>query len=222
LGDSTSPFQISIRSVWQKAGYVCLLQAQEELAKNLDHGVDFAISEVKLSRFFQAAVPQIEQEKFKNSVAIPGILKALQKSTPVDRLPMNEARYSDALAVLLDGEREVECRTGRIDVLTAERVIEVKISDWWGGIGQLIRYEQSFPGKKLALYLVECEPESRCKEMCDIHGIELLTPDDMPLNLKFFSVQNKNAAFWAIDFSMYLSDLGFARFCGLSKARRRA
>lgn len=219
MGSATSLFDISLRNAWRQAKYECLLHAQEAVAKNLVLGVDFEISEVQLSPFFESVLPPIERERFRRSVAIPGILKALQKSTPADRLPMNEARYSDALAVLLGGQREIKCETGRIDVLTAEQVIEVKISDWWSGIGQLLRYGPSFPGRRLALYVVEFNPESRCQEMCDLHNIELLTPIDIAVNFKSFGLQNKNAAFWATDFSMRLSDAGFAKFRKLPKAR---
>ena len=60
----------------------------------------------------------------------------------------------DALAAQLKGQTEVPCKTGFVDVLTKQELIEVKaIKDWKGAIGQALVYACEFPSKKPRIHL---------------------------------------------------------------------
>lgn len=58
------------------------------------------------------------------------------------------------LAEKLEGEREVQCEMGYIDILTDTCLIEVKnVSNWMTAVGQLLVYGHDYPDHKLVMYL---------------------------------------------------------------------
>jgi DNA-binding MarR family transcriptional regulator len=66
-----------------------------------------------------------------------------------------ERRIRDRLKLELGGEVEVSTAVGRIDLLTATEVIEIKnISDWKEALGKLLAYSAFFPehGKRIHLF----------------------------------------------------------------------
>jgi hypothetical protein len=91
-----------------------------------------------------------------------------------------ESIIRDALAQELDGETEVSCTHGYIDVLTSDELIEVKhVSRYTHAFGQILAYSKSFPTKKLRIHLFgtaeELKPEliDRCKALCDEYKINV-------------------------------------------------
>ena len=81
------------------------------------------------------------------------------KSAEDDKQPTKcstvpEHEISNTIAIQENGQREVTCRFGRIDVLTATEVIEVKrVADYKAAIGQVICYVKEFPGHKPRVHL---------------------------------------------------------------------
>jgi hypothetical protein len=79
-------------------------------------------------------------------------LRTFKKS--LSKQEENEREVSDRLARETGGAREVQTLSGRIDVLTATEVIEVKrIDDWKHSIGQVVAYGTHFPSHKKRIHL---------------------------------------------------------------------
>ncbi|MBD1857708.1 MULTISPECIES: hypothetical protein [Leptolyngbya] len=89
-------------------------------------------------------------EPVSTSVSLPLLsLKPATGKTPF------ELECSKKLATVLSGETESVTEVGRIDVLTATSVIELKVArNWKHGIGQLLTYGFYHPDKDLQLVLV--------------------------------------------------------------------
>ncbi len=65
-----------------------------------------------------------------------------------------EKQIRDRLKLELDGQVEVSTAVGRIDLLTATEVIEIKdISDWKGALGQILAYSAFFPEHNKRIHL---------------------------------------------------------------------
>jgi hypothetical protein len=69
-----------------------------------------------------------------------------------------ESVIRDELVKELGGITEVECETGRIDILTKNEVVEVKkVSDWKSAVGQVLVYQQEYPDHSPRIHLYgEC------------------------------------------------------------------
>lgn len=87
-----------------------------------------------------------------------------------------EADHQKHYAKVLDAAREISTPAGRIDLLTDDTIIEIKVAKRWKeAIGQLLCYGQYYPQHKKSLYLFDHD-ENNVKiiaEMCKLHGIEL-------------------------------------------------
>jgi len=107
----------------------------------------------------------------------------------------NEQRYHTALAELrpsrrnlreraiqeqlqqeLEGEIEVETAAGRIDLLTDDRLIEIKtVSHWKHAIGQVLCYGIHYPDRQKCVYLFgEAEDRDVIEQACSIYDIEVV------------------------------------------------
>ena len=76
------------------------------------------------------------------------------ENQPVKGTTVSEAEISNKIAGQENGTREVTCRFGRVDVLTATEVIEVKrVADYKGAIGQVVCYAREFPSHKPRIHL---------------------------------------------------------------------
>lgn len=65
-----------------------------------------------------------------------------------------EENHQRKIAQSLNGELEVPTKTGRIDVLTATEVIEVKeIKAWKSAVGQVLIYQLEFPDRQARIHL---------------------------------------------------------------------
>ena len=85
-----------------------------------------------------------------------------------------EAEVQEQLASQLGAQREVECRSGRIDLLTDRLLIEVKcIDDWKCGLGQLVAYGLDYPERERVLYLYDSGPEKFMREAAASVGIRI-------------------------------------------------
>jgi hypothetical protein len=70
----------------------------------------------------------------------------------------NEAEIRDRLATQLDGEVEVSCTCGFIDILTCDELIEVKRGcSWKSALGQLMAYRIDYPEHALRMHLFDCD-----------------------------------------------------------------
>ncbi|NES00190.1 MAG: hypothetical protein F6J86_41415 [Symploca sp. SIO1B1] len=72
-----------------------------------------------------------------------------------------EKEVQKRLAQSLQGEIEVQCKSGNIDILTDTQVIEVKkCKDWKHAIGQVLVYQLEYPDKQARIHLYEtCSSE---------------------------------------------------------------
>lgn len=80
----------------------------------------------------------------------------------------SEATFRDLLAKELKGLTEVSCPAGRIDIVTADEVIEVKVlsgSQWKAAIGQVISYGHCYPKHRKRIHLFGVEPSKEKLEV---------------------------------------------------------
>lgn len=76
-------------------------------------------------------------------------------------------------------ELEVQCDTGRIDVLSSNSIWEVKhVKHWHSAIGQILRYSHNYPNHKLGICLFgKCETKmyTKAAEACKSRGITMIS-----------------------------------------------
>jgi hypothetical protein len=84
-----------------------------------------------------------------------------------------EKIVQEKLALELNGQMEVEVKLGRIDILTADEIIEVKTyDDWKGAVGQIIVYGYFFPKHRKRIHLFGVDPYTQDKyQLPDIKKI---------------------------------------------------
>ena len=77
----------------------------------------------------------------------------------------------------LNGNIEVPCPIGRVDIVTHTYIIEVKrFHKWKEAIGQILSYALYFPDKRKGIYLFDVPPGQNMMEVqncCFQNGIEL-------------------------------------------------
>lgn len=94
---------------------------------------------------------------------------------------VKECSVSDAVAVLVGGEREVETPAGFIDVLSDTAVIEVKhYRQWKHGLGQVLAYHMYYPRltKRLHLFARTEDVITRkvidlARSVCGVHAVKV-------------------------------------------------
>ena len=103
-------------------------------------------------------------------LAIAKIADDYNKSKVIERISTRgcEKTVSDNLAKKENGKREVQCKHGRIDVVTDKYIIEVKEGNSWkNALGQLAAYHIDFPKLTKRLHLFNYYN-------CDITAIDKL------------------------------------------------
>jgi len=78
------------------------------------------------------------------------------------------------------GEIEVKTKAGKIDLLTNERLIEIKTyKDWKCALGQLIAYSMFYPDRQKCMYLFNVGDNNikTIQKLCDSEDIELMIHD---------------------------------------------
>jgi DNA-binding MarR family transcriptional regulator len=102
-------------------------------------------------------------------------------STPADD---TERRIRDRLKVELGGEIEVATAVGRIDLLTATEVIEIKnINDWKEALGKLLAYSAFFPEHSKRIHLfgrVDLTKLALAQATCSEFGITVTFEEVLP------------------------------------------
>jgi len=69
----------------------------------------------------------------------------------------------------LGGDIEVETPYGYIDLLTEDRLIEVKVfNNWKHALGQVLSYGKFYPERQKTIYLFDYVPEEDYKLLKDI------------------------------------------------------
>ena len=87
--------------------------------------------------------------KFRAAGVLPEWVR-LQKAEYTDI----ERQVRDRLKTELGGEVEIVTAVGRIDLLTAIEVVEIKnINDWKGALGQILAYSAFFPEHSKRIHL---------------------------------------------------------------------
>lgn len=90
-----------------------------------------------------------------------------------------EADVRDRLAARESGETEVIFEHGRIDIVTAKEIIEVKrVEKWTEAVGQIKFYSSFFPQKGMRIHLFNCDSVTDDKreiirEFCNQEGIRV-------------------------------------------------
>jgi len=108
---------------------------------------------------------------------------------------MNESIIRDNLAMSLDGQTEVYCRAGRIDILTDTEIIEVKeITSWKSAIGQVLAYGIDYPDhtKRIHLFAATKISSRQQREIIEAGRIlNVLVTFELDLHGKECSTQRK-------------------------------
>jgi len=102
--------------------------------------------------------------------------------TPEDDKVYRERVIRDKLALLYNGEIEVETKFGKIDVLTPTMIIEVKTArSWKHALGQILAYSEEYKSHKKVICLFDLD---KCmysvKDIRDVYckyGVELLVQE---------------------------------------------
>lgn len=125
-------------------------------------------------------------------LAAVGVILLAGAATAWEYVPLNvsaddaESAWRDELCRLLSGKKEVSVPGGRIDILTADSVVELdRLHKWHEGIGQVLHYAH-MTGKSpvLALMAYSRSPESLrtntirrlalVEKTCQAYGVHLL------------------------------------------------
>ncbi|AAV50308.1 putative Kila-N domain-containing protein [Acanthamoeba castellanii mimivirus] len=91
-----------------------------------------------------------------------------------------EKEIQEKLLGKYGGEIEVETKTGRIDLMTNDKIIEIKnYYKWKNAIGQLFAYSIYYPDKKKCLYLfnVGTNDLNEIKKVCKKYDVKLKVYD---------------------------------------------
>jgi hypothetical protein len=88
-----------------------------------------------------------------------------------------EAVYRDQLALSLGGVTEVVTPSGRIDIVTATEIIEVKAAARWKhALGQILSYGRYYPLHQKRIHLYgEIDPRllEQVREQCACYGVNV-------------------------------------------------
>lgn len=88
-----------------------------------------------------------------------------------------EAAYRDQLAVTLGGTTEIATSAGRIDIVTATEIIEVKAAARWKhALGQILVYGHYYPTHQKRIHLYGSIDSIRLNEIraqCGSYGVRM-------------------------------------------------
>jgi len=100
--------------------------------------------------------------KARNGISRDAAEKLLSQGIAVSEFSMvkkkrnkaKESDYSNALALSLNGKREVSTIAGNIDILTQTQIIEVKpVAMWKHALGQVLAYSTFYPSHQKRIHL---------------------------------------------------------------------
>jgi hypothetical protein len=90
-------------------------------------------------------------------------------------VPKPETWYRDRLAQALNGQTEVKTEVGRIDILTAREIIEVKAApNWKHALGQILVYGNYYPYHQKRIHLIgefSKTDLSKAMRQCQRYGV---------------------------------------------------
>lgn len=217
---SQSPegFSVNFGDAWKKAGYPSNTNALEFVFENLVFGSDYVLKITKvhpmLKLFFSGYSDDIiyasANAQFEEKARL-----SVDKSIRDKVRDATENEIRDILQEFLGGETEVRNKSGAADLVTKDRVIELKLSFSESAIAQVKRYARHFPKHKPAIFIpYYC---SKAESLCSQNGVELLYPKAIRLkhNLKVRVVQSwakellSTLEFLAREFEIHLSPEGF-------------
>ena len=149
---------------------------QRSLKRNMGEGFDF---EKHLTELNSKPVNTISLEQFKKVVfyfANKGNEKAIElhnninpelpvKKRKIKNPKQKEREIQNKIVKERNGKTEVICKTGIVDILTDNEIIEVKqIKQWKHAVGQIIVYGLEFPKKEKQIVLFG-ETSNEAKQM---------------------------------------------------------
>lgn len=124
-----------------------------------DKAVAVAVNVTRLPHWMMTAAEAVE--------------RILEASAPF-KLEL-EKTYQEQLHRKLGGQREVIVYCGRIDLLTADRIIEVKRSEnWMAAIGQVLAYSTCVPGKPVIALFGSRQWQAQTEHVCKRLGVEVI------------------------------------------------
>lgn len=101
--------------------------------------------------------------------------QALSEIQPSESVKI-ESQIRDELLKELGGTAEVTTPAGFIDLLTEEKLIEVKVgNNWKHALGQALSYSIYYPDKKKYIYLFgEVENKAVIERTCETYGVKVV------------------------------------------------
>ena len=150
--------------------YVNLGQLCATHGKKLSHWKDTNASKAyieALSISTGISAPELIQSKMGNEGTwghpkiAEEILAWIQRSPSKSKGKSFETKVQKSLANKLNGTREVPIKSGIIDILTSDEVIEVKeVKKWKAAVGQVLVYQLEYPDHTARIHLFgECSTE---------------------------------------------------------------
>ena len=98
----------------------------------------------------------------------------LQNIKPDEPYSYREKEIQERLYKELGGVKEYETNNGRVDLLTDNEIIEIKLHDnWKHGIGQLLVYNEDIMNRKMRLHLFDGEYDESIKNICGKYNIDV-------------------------------------------------
>lgn len=115
------------------------------------------------------------KQKTENEAEYTQEINSLKPNTKI----IKEYEIRDKLKELYQGEIEVKCNYGFVDVQTENMIIEVKYAkNWKHALGQVLVYAEEFPTKKLGICLFDIEDCSdivpNITEIYKKYGVQLI------------------------------------------------
>lgn len=169
--NSTEQYPVDFDLAWKWLDYSRKDNAKRHFEKcGFFEGIDFTVLDPLEVKSTQLINDFLDKGEDHSTIALIVAL-TLPSVTPFD-----ECSYSKLLAELLHSKSEVVCGNGRIDVLTKNKIWEVKksVKDFSEALSQLKRYSVSYPNHKLGFYLVGRiteEDKIKATKLCKQHSL---------------------------------------------------
>ena len=102
----------------------------------------------------------------------------LQNIKPDEQYSYREKEIQERLYKELGGVKEYGTNNGRVDLLTEDEIIEIKLHDnWKHGLGQLLVYNEDIMNRKMRLHLFDGGYDESIKNICGKYNIDVTWED---------------------------------------------
>ena len=148
--NESSIIDLSIKYAIEKNSYRSALIIQKAMLLALNpNRINFPLDSGEAMEMCQNLYPSVCKQKINKKTK-----KQAKKKLKTKAQKSNEYSVQLSLKKQLGGQIEVQTPLGRIDLLTENKVIEIKEAKAWkSAIGQLLAYGQFYPDHEKVLYL---------------------------------------------------------------------